>query len=180
MKKKSILVHSCCAPCSSFVFQKLFDDGYLPTLYFYNPNIHPIDEYLIRCNELIKFAEKQGISLIIEEPDCENWFDTTKGMENEPEKGSRCSVCFEMRLGKTAQKSKELGFDIFTTVLTISPHKSSLVINKIGENIASGLGVTFLKEDFKKNDGFKKSVELSRVHDFYRQKYCGCLYSQKK
>jgi len=179
MKKKSILVHSCCAPCSSFVFQKLLDDGYLPTLYFYNPNIHPIDEYNIRCNEIIKFAEKQDINLIIEEPDCENWIDKTKGMENEPEKGSRCSVCFEMRLKKTAEKSKELGFDIFTTVLTISPHKNSVVINKIGENIASDLDITFLKEDFKKNDGFKKSVELSKTHGFYRQKYCGCLYSRK-
>lgn len=179
-KNKPILVHACCAPCSSYVYEKLVKDRYNPTLYFYNPNIHPDKEYQIRSEEIKKFAKEQNISLVFEEPDVEQWFDATKGFEDEPEKGKRCSICFEIRLKKTAQKAKELDFDFFTTVLTISPHKNSAVINNIGENIANEHNLTFLNENFKKNDGFKKSLELSKKYNFYRQNYCGCVFSMKK
>ncbi|MFA6989724.1 MAG: epoxyqueuosine reductase QueH [Candidatus Gastranaerophilaceae bacterium] len=179
MQKNKILAHACCAPCASFSLQKLLSDDYLPILYFYNPNIHPYDEYVIRHDELIKFAKSQKIELIIEEPDFDNWFKAVKGLENEPEKGKRCSVCFDFRLNKTAEKALELGINTFTTVLTISPHKNASVINAIGEDIASNAGLSFLKENFKKNDGFKKSIELSKKYGFYRQSYCGCVFSKK-
>lgn len=178
MRKNNILVHACCAPCAAFVSQKLLNDNYLPILYFYNPNIHPYDEYVIRRDELIRFAKDRKIELLIEEPDVDNWFLAVKGLENEPEKGKRCSVCFDLRLRKTAEKSLELGINTFTTVLTISPHKNATVINSIGESLANDFKVNFLKENFKKNDGFKKSLELSKKYGFYRQNYCGCIFSK--
>lgn len=173
-----LLLHTCCAPCSVYVYDKLISGGYEPILYFYNPNIHPRQEYDKRLNELIKFAKIKSIKLIIEEPDFQNWHIQTKGLEKEPEKGKRCAICFQLRLKQTAIKAKEISIQNFCTALTISPHKNSTLINKIGNIIAKEMNLLFLEENFKKNDGFKKSIELSKKYNMFRQNYCGCCYSQ--
>lgn len=176
-KAKKLLVQVCCAPCSSYSFEKLINDGYEVTGYFYNPNIHPELEYKRRLEELIKFAGIKKYPLIIEEDPHEFWFHRIKGLEKEKEGGKRCEECFKMRLEKTAFYAMQNGFDCFTTVLTISPHKNSSKINQIGKNIAEKYNIAFLEENFKKKDGFKKSIKLSEEYGFYRQSYCGCIYS---
>lgn len=196
---KNVLVHVCCAPCASYSLKKLINDGYKVTAYFYNPNIHPEEEYNKRLAELERFAGEMDYSLVVEvgaNPcvcpgnedrhtgqdrhmglSLQQWFAAVKGFENEPEGGKRCEICFKMRLEKTALYAKEHGFDAFTTVLTISPHKNSRIIHAIGRGIGEKHGIPFLEEDFKKQDGFKKSLELSQKYGFYRQNYCGCVYS---
>lgn len=179
MDKKKILLHACCAPCLTYSAQKLCTDGYKPVVYFYNPNIQPFEEYNKRRDEIQRFCEQNDYELFIEESADEEsfWLEEVKGMENEPEGGQRCAACFEFRLKKTAQYAKEQGFDLFTTTLTISPHKNSKVIFDIGEKIAKEHGIDFLCENFKKNDGFKKSLDLSKQYNLFRQNYCGCAFS---
>lgn len=172
-----LLVHTCCAPCGAYSFEKLKEDGFNPVSFFYNPNIFPSDEYERRLNELLRFSEKNGDEVIIEKNGFEDWQQKIKGFEKEKEGGKRCEICFIHRLEKTALKAQELGFDAFTTTLTISPYKNSEVINKVGNSISKRLDIKFLEEDFKKNDGFKKTMELSKKYGFYRQNYCGCSYS---
>ncbi len=179
-KQKKILVHTCCAPCSGYCFEKLVNDGYEIAGYFYNPNIHPEPEYKKRLGELARYSEQMNFQVLIEEEPPELWFDAIKGLEQEKEGGKRCEACFKVRLEKTALFAKKNGFDGFTTVLTISPHKNSAVINQIGKKIAKKYEIGFLEENFKKHDGFKKSLELSDKYGFYRQNYCGCVYSKKK
>lgn len=174
---KKLLIHACCAPCSSYVYEKLLADGFSLSGYFYNPNIHPESEYKIRRDEFMWFSEMKGYNVKSAEDDVDLWFESVKGLENEPEKGKRCEVCFRLRLEKTALEAKNNGYDIFGTVLTISPHKDSKTINRIGKELENKYEIEFLEADFKKNDGFKKSIELSRKHNLYRQKYCGCKYS---
>lgn len=175
----NILVHACCAPCAAYCLEKLVNDGYKPTAYFYNPNIHPVEEHNRRLAELKRFTGEAGYPLIVKEDSPEAWQQAVKGLENEPEGGKRCAVCFEMRLEKAAIYAKENGFDTFTTVLTISPHKNSRTIHDIGRKLGEKHGISFLAEDFKKQDGFKKSLELSKKYGFYRQNYCGCAYSMR-
>ncbi len=177
LNPENILIHVCCAPCAAYCIEKLQQDGYTPAIYFYNPNIHPEAEYKKRLEELARFAECKDLPLHIEEDPTEIWLDLVKGLENEKEGGKRCKTCFDMRLEKTAQFAKQKGFDGFTTVLTVSPHKNSSLINKIGKDIAENISIKFLEENFKKQDGFKKSLELSEKYGFYRQSYCGCVYS---
>jgi len=175
-----LLLHACCAPCGAYSAEFLKQQGYDVTFFFYNPNIFPKEEHDRRLDELKKYCDKINIPLIISDYEFEEWGNLVKGYELEPEKGIRCSICYEMRLKKTALNAKQLGFDLFTTTLSISPHKSYEKIKEISTKLQDDLGVTYLDVNLKKNDGYKKSVELSREQGFYRQDYCGCRYSIRK
>lgn len=174
--KPKILLHLCCAPCSTHVVE-LLRKTYDPTGYFYNPNIYPPEEYLRRSAEMEDYARSIGLPLIIERYSHQAWLEEIKGWEEEPEGGQRCLICYRLRLGKTASVARGKGFVHFTTVLSISPHKDAKRINEIGHRLAQELGLTFYAADFKKRDGFKKSVAMSREAGLYRQDYCGCMFS---
>ncbi len=180
--KPGLLIHVCCAPCSSSVIEvleKYFSIG----LYFYNPNIYPEEEHDRRFSELKKFLADAGhsekIELFYEKYTPMEFAGCVQGLENEPERGRRCHSCYGLRLSKTAQKAKEKGFEYFTTTLTVSPHKNADIINSIGEELSTVYEVKFLNSDFKKKNGFKRTVELSGEYDLYRQDYCGCEFSMK-
>lgn len=175
-RPQRMLLHVCCAPCSPYVVSKLREE-YDVTLYFYNPNIHPIAEYEARVNELRGWCQAAGLDLIVDDYDLKRWFSATKGLEEEPEKGARCEVCFDVRLGQTAYVASVKGYDLFGAVLTVSPHKESVVVNRVGKRHEEISGVTFLEADWKKKDGAKLTTMLARDLDFYRQDYCGCVYS---
>lgn len=182
--KPRLLLHSCCGPCSTQVIDFL-RNYFKITVYYYNPNIEPDLEYEKRKREQIRFineAKKQDESLDLDFLDCgydnDSFKKISKGLEQEKEGGARCSKCFYLRLKETARKAKELGYDYFGTTLTVSPHKNSQVINRIGENIQEELNMPFIYGDFKKNDGYKKSIEFAKQYDLYRQDYCGCLYGK--
>lgn len=177
--KKSVLLHSCCGPCSSACIDRL-KEYFDITVVYYNPNIEPKEEYLKRKSEQIRLLKEWNIKFLDCDYDNQKWRDTTKYLSEELEGGKRCSVCFGIRLKYTALKARELGFDYFATTLTVSSHKNSQVINKIGERIASEVNVKFLYSDFKKKDGYKKSIEFSKEYNLYRQDYCGCLYSKDR
>ncbi len=145
--------------------------------FFYNPNIFPLDEYRTRLDEANKVARILDFKLIRGIYDSDRWFDITKKFKEEPEKGKRCDICYAMRLMKTAQRASALGFDSFTTVMSLSPWKKADVLNRIGRMFAQRYKIDFLEANFKKKDGFRKSVDLSRTHGLYRQNYCGCKYS---
>ncbi len=170
------MLHLCCAPCSTYVIELLKGD-FEVTGYFYDPNIHPEEEYLRRLREMEIYAARVGLPLFAAEYDCELWFQLTQGWEWAPEGGERCSICYRLRLRRTASFAAQGGFDYLATVLSISPRKAAARINQIGLELAREHGLTFYAADFKKRDGFKKSVELSKKYDLYRQDYCGCLYS---
>ena len=174
---KNIIVHSCCAPCSTYPIEKLIFEGYNPTIFFYNPNIYPVSEYQRRKNELVSFSNLKKYRLIIQEDSYNWWLKQVKGLEKEPEKGKRCEICFQTRLEKAAIYAKENNFEAFTTTLTISPHKNSTVINKIGKEMQEKYKIAFLEENFKKNNGFKQSLNISKEYNLYRQSYCGCGFS---
>lgn len=176
---QKLLLHVCCAPCSPYVVEQLSKE-YDVTLYFYNPNIHPEEEYRLRLSELIDWAEAINVQLIEDVYDDNRWFEKTAGLENEPERGARCDVCFDLRLGRTANKAAELGIEIFGTVLTVSPHKDAVAINRIGESVAESQKVEFLLSDWKKKEGFKVTSRMGKELKFYRQDYCGCVFSQKE
>ncbi|MBB5021027.1 epoxyqueuosine reductase QueH [Desulfurispira natronophila] len=179
MTKPTLLLHTCCAPCSSAVVERLLNH-YQLSLYFYNPNIHPSAEYLIRRDELLRWGRDiLNIQCIIADYDSKTWFDMTRGMELEPEKGKRCTLCYQLRLEKTASVAKEQGYSFFTTTLSISPHKDSKLINTVGKTVAQKYNINFHAEDFKKNNGFQRSIEISKEYYFYRQRYCGCQFSQR-
>lgn len=177
-----LLIHSCCAPCSSYVLEYL--SSYFDiTIFYYNPNIYPEDEYIRRVDEqknLIKAMPlKSSVKFIQGEYFPENFYETVKGYETEPEGGKRCFLCYGMRLKEAAKLAKEKGFDYFTTTLSISPHKNAEKLNEIGEQLAKEYGVSYLPSDFKKKNGYKRSIELSKEYNLYRQDYCGCIYSKK-
>ena len=178
---KKILLHTCCACCATHSINALRDEGYEVVTFFYNPNIHPAEEYTARLADMKRLAEETGIENIEPAPyDDKIWFELTKGLEKEPEGGRRCEICFEMRLEKTAEYAREPGIETFATTLTISPHKDAGLINKLGRKAAEKYGVEYYGSNFKKKNGFKKSIELSRKHGLYRQNYCGCIYSQSR
>ncbi|MCP2519235.1 epoxyqueuosine reductase QueH [Candidatus Aminicenantes bacterium AC-335-A11] len=179
MEKPKLLVHVCCAPDGLYVI-KILQENYYVSGYFYNPNIHPEEEYHLRLQETKKIAEILNFDLIEGEYDLEKWFEMIRGFENEPEKGRRCDICYAIRLNRTAEIAKNENFDIFTTTLTLSPWKKAKKINQIGRMLGKKYKITFLEADFKKKDGFKKSVELSKEFNLYRQNYCGCIYSRRK
>lgn len=185
MEKKKLLLHSCCAPCSTAVIDRLKND-YEIIIFYYNPNIYPEEEYLKRKAEEVKYIEilhktqpEISISIIDSDYDKESFYTAVKGLENEREGGARCPVCFNLRLEKTAEKAKELGCELFGTTLTVSPHKNSEIITNIGLNLEKKHGIKYLSENFKKKDGYKKSIELSKENGLYRQNYCGCEFALK-
>lgn len=180
--KPTLLLHACCAPCSSYCLEylsKTFDI----TVLFYNPNIESEDEYNKRVNELIRFIDEcrsiEGVNLEILDYDNSEFYDAVQGMEDAEEGGARCFKCYELRLRKTAEYAKENDFEYITTTLTISPHKNSDKINEIGLKVAEEYDLKYLLSDFKKNDGFKRSIELSNEYDLYRQSFCGCEFSKR-
>lgn len=174
--KPKVLLHVCCGPCSTHCIDELEKDYEVFAVY-YNPNIHPREEYERRKAEFVKFCEYKKIRYEVIDYDDKNWFEITKGLENEPERGARCLKCFEMRLKKTAQTAKQKGIENFTTTLSISPFKDFKQIVEAGKDAEKKTGIKFLEINFKKEDGFKKSVETSKKHDMKRQSYCGCAYS---
>ena len=176
-KNKKILLHACCATCSGHVLHILKEDGWNVTVFFYNPNIHPQEEYKVRMNELKEYCIKNKVSFIEAGYDTKRWFELTKGMESESEGGARCEVCYRMRLEKTAREAKENGFNAFASTLTISPHKKADVVNRLGKELAREYQIDFLEADWKKQNGFKCACEIAKKEDFYRQNYCGCSYS---
>lgn len=178
MNKKRLLLHACCAPCATVPIERLQTDFEI-TCFFYNPNIHPQEEYDHRLAELKNLMGHLNIPLVIAEYDVDRWMALVKGSENEPEKGERCTICFTMRINKAVEFAKNNGFSLVTTTLTVSPHKNSTLINQIGRAHCHGDTVQFLEENFKKQDGYKRSLELSRDYNLYRQNYCGCVFSHR-
>ncbi|MBQ7595103.1 MAG: epoxyqueuosine reductase QueH [Clostridia bacterium] len=176
----SLLLHSCCGPCSSYVLEVLSQHFNVSVLY-YNPNIYPEEEYTKRLAEQKKIIEKMPFKNPVKLMECgydeSEFLNAAQGYENEREGGSRCEKCFILRMKKTALLAKENGFDYFTTTLSVSPHKNAPLLNKIGEELEKEYGVKFLFADFKKKDGYKRSIALSKEYDLYRQDYCGCRFS---
>lgn len=179
--KPSLLLHSCCAPCSSAVLEQL-SDFFRITVYFYNPNIDSEDEFNKRLAELQRLILQMNldIKILTDKFDYEQFYDAVRGCESLGERSERCRKCIKLRLFKTAEIAKERDFDFFTTTLSISPHKDVKMINDLGGIIESDLNVKFLPSDFKKKDGYKRSIELSNKFNLYRQSYCGCIFSKKE
>lgn len=177
-----LMLHSCCAPCSSYCIEYL-SQYFEITVFYYNPNIYPDEEYWLRVKEQQRFIEnfptKNKVSFIEGDYDKQCFYDMAKGLENVPERGERCHKCYELRLRKTAEIAQKEQCDYFATTLTISPQKDSSVLNAIGERIANDLGnsVKYLATDFKKKSGYLRSCEISKEYDMYRQDYCGCVFS---
>lgn len=179
-KPKKLLLHACCAPCGAYSGEFLQAQGYDVTYFFYNPNIFPKEEHDRRLEELKRYCKDNNFPFIVDAYESEYWEKLISGYELEPERGKRCYLCYQMRIEKTALLAKKLGFDLFTTTLSISPHKSYEYIKEISLALQETTGVFYLDVNLKKNDGYKKSVELSREYGFYRQDYCGCQYSVRK
>jgi len=179
----TILLHSCCAPCSSHVIDVLSKDFNITILY-YNPNIEPYEEYLKRKEEEIRFIKEYKNTNRLDIIDCdydnEKYHELVKGLEDCKEGGNRCFKCYRMRLEYTAIKAKALNYDYFGTTLTVSPYKNSQKLNEIGEELEKKYNIKYLYSDFKKNNGYKHSIEMSKEYNLYRQNYCGCIYSQRK
>ena len=185
MAKQKILLHSCCAPCSTAVIEKLAEDFDITILY-YNPNIYPEEEYFKRKNEEVKYIEilhktkpEINIDMMDCDYDCITFYEAVKGLESEREGGARCAVCFRVRLEKSAVVAKENGFDIFGTTLSVSPHKNAELLNKIGKALQEKHGIKYLEANFKKQNGYLRSVELAKENELYRQNYCGCEFALK-
>lgn len=176
----TLLLHSCCAPCSSYVLEYL-SEYFSITVLYYNPNIFPEAEYLYRIKEQEKLIKalpvKNCISFIATEYTPDDFYSKIKGHENDKEGGERCFICYELRLREAAKYALQGKFDYFTTTLSISPMKNAAKLNEIGEKISQEYGVDYLFSDFKKKNGYKRSVELSKEYELYRQNYCGCVYS---
>ena len=177
---KKILLHACCAICSGYPISMLKDMGYSVVVYFYNPNIFPEEEYQKRLDAERTLCRHFGVDLIEEEYNPEEFYSAVKGYENEPEKGARCDICFNLRLDRAAKKAKELGIESFTTSIVISPHKNYDKLTKIGCDVAEKYGINYLAIDFKKKDGFLKTNKISKELGLYRQNYCGCEFSIRK
>lgn len=178
-EKKRLLLHSCCAPCSTACIERLKEYFEL-TIYYYNPNIDTLEEFNHRLKEQVRYCEKVGIDCIESEYDKQSFLSVAKGKENEKEGGARCKECFYLRLKKTAQKAKEKGFDYFATTLTVSPLKNACLINEIGVKLENEFSVKYLVTDFKKDNGYLRSITLSKENDLYRQNYCGCEFSKER
>lgn len=175
-RRPRLLLHSCCGPCSSYVLEYL-SDYFDITLFFYNPNIQPAEEYEKRLSaqkQLLERAKyKNPVAFLAGEYEPQRFFEAVKGLENCREGGARCEKCFELRLSKAAEIAKKGGFDYFVTTLTVSPHKNAVLINEIG-----GRYQNYLPSDFKKREGYKRSIILSKEYELYRQGYCGCIFSK--
>lgn len=178
----TLLLHACCAPCSSACLERL-SNFFKITIIYYNPNITEEKEYLKRLEELKNFIQKikvkYPINIIDTRYDPKEFFEISKGLEKEKERGKRCYKCYELRLEETAKVAKENNFDFFATTLTLSPYKKTDWLNEIGENLSNKYQTSYLYSDFKKKNGYKRSIELSKIYNLYRQDYCGCIFSQK-
>ncbi|CDL83746.1 epoxyqueuosine reductase QueH [Xenorhabdus szentirmaii] len=173
-----VLLHSCCAPCSGEVMEAMLVSGIDFTIFFYNPNIHPLKEYELRKEENIRFAEKMGIPFVDADYDRDNWFERAKGMENEPERGIRCTMCFDMRFERTALYAHEHGFPVITSSLGISRWKNMQQINDCGVRAASHYpDLMYWEYNWRKGGGSSRMIEISKREEFYQQEYCGCIYS---
>ncbi len=178
--KPTLALHSCCGPCSTYVLEYL-TQYFNVTLFFYNPNIHPESEYKTRLDAQKKVCELFSVKVVECDYDIQSFFDKTKGLEDSPEGGERCTVCFELRLENTINIAQELGgFEYVATTLTVSPHKNAPLINEIGERLSKEKGIKWLPSDFKKKNGYLRSIQLSKEHKIYRQDYCGCIFSKNK
>ena len=182
-KVPTLLLHSCCAPCSSYVLEYL-SNYFGITVFYYNPNIYPDEEYEMRVREQQRFIRafpaKHPIDFIEGAYDKERFYEMARGLEAVPEGGQRCFQCYELRLREAGELAKARGFDYFTTTLSISPMKNAEKLNEIGLRLAEELGVSYLCSDFKKRNGYKRSTEISKEYGMYRQDYCGCVYSYQK
>jgi predicted adenine nucleotide alpha hydrolase (AANH) superfamily ATPase len=175
---KKVLLHSCCAPCAGEVILAIQASGIEPTVFFYNPNIHPAEEYEIRKSENKRFCEDNNIPCIDADYDTDNWFERIKGLENEPERGERCTKCFDMRFERTALYAEENNFDVISSTLGISRWKDMNQINQSGVRSASRYdNVTYWTFNWRKQGGSQRMIELSKQENFYQQEYCGCVYS---
>jgi len=173
-----LLLHSCCAPCSGEVMEAITASGIPYSIFFYNPNIHPLREYELRKEENIRFAEKHGIEFIDADYDTDNWFERVKGLEDAPERGERCTVCFDMRFERTALYAYEHGFDTICSSLGISRWKNMAQINGSGERAAGRYpGLVYWTYNWRKGGGSQRMIEISKDEHFYQQEYCGCVYS---
>ena len=179
----TLLLHSCCAPCSSYCLEVL-SSYFRVTVFYYNPNIYPPQEYGMRVEEQRRFIEqfpaKYPISFVEGKYDTARFYAMAKGKEQIKEGGERCFLCYEMRLRETCEYAKTHGFDFFTTTLSISPLKNAQKLNEIGEKLENEYQISYLYSDFKKKNGYKRSTEISREYEMYRQDYCGCVYSIRK
>lgn len=178
-EKPHLMLHSCCAPCSSYVLEYLIK-YFKITILYYNPNISPESEFEFRYNELKRLITEMNLNIdvIKGEYESEKFFEQSKGLENLPEDSERCYRCYRLRLRKTAEYAKKTGCDYFTTTLSISPHKNAVMLNSIGKEISDEFGISYLYSDFKKKNGYKRSCELSEIYNLYRQNYCGCIFSK--
>ncbi len=179
-EKKTLLLHSCCGPCSTAVIERL-EPFFSVTIFYFNPNITESEEYNLRLNEQKRFLKEaygDKIKIIDGRYKSVEFFEKVKGLEKEPEGGARCKVCFAMRLEETAKVAQEGGYDYFCSTLTVSPHKNADIINEIGLKIGGNSSAKYLVNDFKKENGYKRSIELSKEYELYRQHYCGCIYSK--
>ncbi len=176
---ESLLLHSCCAPCSSYCLEQLAP-LFRVTVFYFNPNLDTEEEYERRKAEQIRYLSETSLASFL---DCdyspERYLSAVKGLEAEKEGGARCAACFRLRLEETARRAKELGFSFFGTTLTVSPLKNAELINRTGFELAEEYGVSYLPSDFKKRGGYLRSVELSKEHRLYRQNYCGCVFSRR-
>ncbi len=178
-QKKRLLLHSCCAPCSTACLERLVG-AFDITIFYYNPNIDSETEFILRASEQVRYAKSLGIDCIVAGFDKQSFLSEVKGLEQEKEGGARCDKCFKLRLGKTAEKCLELGFDYFATTLTVSPLKNAKLINEIGFSLEKSVGAKYLPSDFKKQNGYLRSITLSKENNLYRQNYCGCEFSKTK
>jgi len=176
--QKKVLLHSCCAPCSGEVMEAMTASGIDYTIFFYNPNIHPKKEYLLRKDENIRFAEQHNVPFVDADYDADNWFTRAKGMEWEPERGIRCTMCFDMRFERTALYAYENGFPVITSSLGISRWKNMTQINDCGVRAAKPYdGVKYWEFNWRKGGGSSRMIDISKREEFYMQEYCGCIYS---
>lgn len=175
--KPKLLLHSCCAPCSSTCIERL-KEGFNVCVYYYNPNIDTKEEFNKRCEEQQRLAKKMEVDFVCQEYDGNEFYSAVKGYENCPEGRERCFICYRLRLEKTAKYAKEHGYSFFATTLTLSPLKNSDKLNEIGKKTEQKYNITYLCSDFKKRNGNLRSIELSKQYRLYRQNYCGCIFSK--
>ena len=182
-ERKRLLLHCCCAPCSSATLERL-QENYDVDIYYYNPNIEPEAEFRKRAGEEERFVKAfrpdGGVRVIVAEYGHEAFEAIARGREELPERSERCYLCYELRMRKTAEYAREMGYDLFTTSLSVSPYKSARWINEIGERLEQETGMPFLHSDCKKQNGYGRSIELSTEYGLYRQNWCGCVYSQRE
>lgn len=182
-KRPTLLLHACCAPCSSYVLEYL-SKYFEITVFYYNPNISSLEEYEKRKEEIKRFIDECNFSSDIKFVeglyDNDKYEEVIKGLENEKEGGSRCKKCYYLRLEESAKYASDNNFDYFSTTLSISPYKNAQALNEIGKELSDKFGISYLFSDFKKKNGYKRSIELSSIFKLYRQDYCGCIYSQKR